>query len=389
MRTLEHTQTSFDNTYVDADVIIVFTAATSLNSRSNVHQEQIQPHVNILKEKQPLAYSPKDKEDRLLHREDHLTNAPQTDCTGEGGDGGGGGEFQQQVHRTSSGSGSGSTSSRPKQPGAGPINLIEEPLFRAPPICVEPYQQQHRPLSPPPRLPPLRSRSRSPPLTLPLPRALITSPPLRPTAEAVAEATAARIGSGSGSGSQQVLMSPRASRWLLGGVNAGHRDDRQPSKTFGDENSDNGDRKGSRATAVVDADVHGGGGREDDFVRRGTMGGPTSTKSSTKARPASFISPPFSGSLQDGKVGREGEGEEEICEEEEFWLPAAGDDGSVESPPPPRMPAAWGRRDMDVVGHDDGRAEEEEEEEEEDQEAMVVLDEYESDFEAEDDYSYP
>ena len=217
-------------------------------------------------------------------------------------------------------------------------------LLRSPPIRAEPCGG-HRPLSPPPRLPPLAETPRSPPLTsllppLASPKGLTASPKRRPPAAPAASGT-------TGSRSPQSPGSPRARRWLLDG---------RP--------------RGGQGSTILSDGSAGLGGSEDGggATGRGVIIGAAETEN-TAARPVPpsvcSASPAYHG-------GGSREEAEEVCEDPP-WATGAGD-GAVS---PLRTAAACRGRQKAAVCADGSTGGEEEE--------VLALEEYESDFEDEED----
>lgn len=228
--------------------------------------------------------------------------------------------------------------------------------LRPPPIRIESYGQ-HRPLSPPPRLPPLAGTPHSPPLTslsppLTLPKALAASSPRRPPAPAPAPAT--------DPGSPQAPASPRASRWLLDSNDVSRR-----PRSYADD----GLPQGGQVSRESHAGAAGFGGSEEGGGVAGSEDGAAKTDDETAG--------PFSPGVRcphTTVVGSRAREEAREVLEETFWAPGAKNE--LMSP----LHTAGACRDIDkAVVHGDGRKEGQEEE------GVLILEEYESDFEEEED----
>ncbi|CAM9890747.1 unnamed protein product [Ectocarpus sp. 6 AP-2014] len=244
-----------------------------------------------------------------------------------------------------------------------------------PPISIQPYRR----LSPPPRLPPLNTRSPSPPPSPP-PKVLTPSPLVAaglvrpsssprqrraataasPTTIAPAEAaTAAPY-------SPRSPTSPRASLWLAGngggGGGGGSRGHRSPRSVANETGRVSGG-------SVIGS---GMGGRGANGIRGGAIGA-TTGGAGPSLTSESLLSTAENNTTGAGEVG-----------EEESRPPVAAGCVGVSIPPPFASRSCFGvgrgAREDDTVGEEE---EEQEEGEGGDGGGVLVLEEYESDFEAE------
>eukprot|EP00752_Nemacystus_decipiens_P011758 g10434.t1 len=233
------------------------------------------------------------------------------------------------------------------------------PALRPPPTCSAPHGQ-HRPTSPPPRLPALVQTPRSPPLNSPLPPLVLprgskTSPRRTPPAAAAPSPPSSPASGVTDPRSPQVEGSPRARRWLLGSSHGlqprGYVDDGRPL-----------DNQASR----MPGDAAGlGESEEGGGLASGGLIGTTETSEKT---------------VVPGLVGHGARKEAgDVCER------ASGAPGAEDGPVSPLRSAAACRSTHKATVYGGDRPTEEEEEEEDEEEDTLILEEYESDFEEEED----
>ncbi|CAM9556428.1 unnamed protein product [Ectocarpus sp. 12 AP-2014] len=307
------------------------------------------------------AFRPREGQEEL--RRQPRDNGHPTQQTDKGTDGCGGPDQQK---------GAGSSSASSSRSSA--VCAVEKSRPRPPPISIQPYRR----LSPPPRLPPLNTRSPSPPLSpppkvftpSPLAAGLVhpsSSPRQRRAATTASPTTIAPTEAATAApGSPRSPKSQRASLWLAGnggggGGGGGSRGHRPPGSAANETGRVSGG-------SVIGS---GMGGRGVKGIRGGAIGAATGGTGPSLTSESLFSTAEHN-TTGAGEVGEEGSRPSV----------AAGGVGVSVSPSFAErscIGVARGAREDDTVG----KEEEQEEGEGEEGGEVLVLEEYESDFEAE------